>query len=404
MQSSIADGIREVHSTIASQSAKIRAFMREICAIPSMDGQIEAVAERVEEELASLGYEEIFYDRMGCLLAGIGDGPRTVLYDAHLDTVDIGKRSDWGWDPFEGKVEGDLLYARGACDTKGCVPGMVYGLSLAYRFGLLDGVRAYFYGSLEEQCDGLAPRVLVEEDRLRPDYVVIGEPTDMGVYLGQRGRVEMVIDVRGRSAHASMPQEGDNPLYKLPQVIKRVQELNDRLSTRETILGPGSIAATDLRCTTASINAIPSSCTLYLDRRLGLGEEVEAVLAEVQRCIPSELTPDMELRVLKYDEASYTGYSYAIDKIFPAWLMSTEHPYVRAALNASRFAYGHEAPTGTWPASTNGTYWMGVAGIPSIGFGPGELRYAHTTDEQVSLGDVVEATVFYALLPAFLQG
>ena len=226
----------------------------------------------------------------------------------------------------------------------------------------------------------------------------------MGVYLGQRGRVEMVIDVRGRSAHASMPQEGDNPLYKLSHVITRIQDLNGKLATRETRLGPGSIAATDLRCTTASINAIPSSCALYLDRRLGYGEGVEEVLAEAQRCIPSGLESEIALRVLKYEEPSYTGYTYAVDKLFPAWLMAMDHPYVRAALNASRVAFGREAPTGTWPASTNGTYWMGVAGIPSIGFGPGELRYAHSVEEHVSLHDVVQATAFYALLPAFLQG
>jgi putative selenium metabolism hydrolase len=395
---------QEAQSAIEVQESEIRDFMREICSIPSMDGQIEEVAARVEEELEILGYEEVVYDRMGCLLASVGEGPNTILYDAHLDTVGIGHQSDWGWDPFHGKIEGDLFFARGACDTKGCIPGMVYGLALAHRLGLLEGVRAYFYGSLEEQCDGLAPRVLVEEEGVRPDYVVIGEPTNMGVYLGQRGRVEIEIDVRGRSAHASMPKEGDNPLYKLAQVITRIRDLDERLSTRETRLGPGSIAATDLRCTTASINAIPSSCALYLDRRLGYGEGVEEVLAEVRGCIPSGFESDMELRVLKYDEPSYTGYTYVVDKIFPAWLMSTDHPYVRAALNASRMAYGHEAPTDTWPASTNGTYWMGVAGIPSIGFGPGELRFAHSLHEHVSLRDVVRATAFYAVLPAFLLG
>ncbi len=159
-----------------------------------------------------------------------------------------------------------------------------------------------------------------------------------------------------------------------------------------------------MRCMTASINAIPSPCALYLDRRLGYGEGVEEVIAQVQRCIPSGLESDMELRVLKYDKPSYTGYTYAVNKIFPSWLMAMDHPYVRTALNASRMAYGHEAPTDTWPASTKGTYWMGVAGIPSIGFGPGELRYAHSLDEHVRLRDVAQATAFYTLLPAFLQG
>jgi len=393
---------QDAHRILQTKSSHIRSLMRELCAIPSVDGAIEDVLTRVVQEAEMLGFDSIETDSMGCLLASIGEGPLTVLYDAHLDTVGIGDRSDWEHDPFVGRLDGDILYARGACDTKGCIPGMLYGLWLARELGSLDGKRLVYYGSLEEQCDGQAPRVLVEMDGLKPDVVVIGEPTDMQVYHGQRGRVEFALEIKGQSAHASMPHLGDNPLYKMASFLTNVVKLNDRLGKQESPVGAGSVAATDIACTTASINAVPSEATVFLDRRLALGEGVEEACKELEACIPSEWAADATLRVLVYDEPSYNGFRYPVDKVFPAWQLPEHDPLLNAALETYLAAYGERGSLGMWPASTNGTYWMGVAGIPSIGFGPGDLRFAHRIDEHVHLDDVVQATLFYALLPAKL--
>jgi len=380
----------------------IRRFMRLLCATPSVDGDIAAVLERVKLEVERLGYEDVQLDSMGCLFAAIGQGPTTVLYDAHLDTVGVGDRTDWSYDPFEGHMEGDVLYARGACDTKGSIPGMVYGLAIARELGLLEGLRLVYYGSLEEQCDGQAPRVLVEVDGIRPDYVVIGEPTNMQVYHGQRGRVELEVHITGRSAHASMPQLGDNPLYKLAPFLSELQALNHSLRISQSDAGGGSIAATDLRCITASINAVPSEVVLYLDRRLALGEDVRSALAEVQACVPPAYGEAISVEVLTYDEPSYNGFRYPVEKIFPAWRMPEEHPFCQAGLATFQQVFNETGELGLWPASTNGAYWNGVAGIPSLGFGPGSLEHAHRLDEHVRMKDVVAATLFYALLPANL--
>ena len=157
--------VKEIQHLIIEQEKSIKEFMLEICAIPSIDGQIADVARRVEKELIDLGYESIRYDKMGCILGQMGTGSTKILYDAHLDTVGIGDPSDWKWDPYKGKIEDQTLYARGACDTKGSVVGMVYGIAFAKRLGLLKGTEAIFYGSLEEQCDGLAPRYLMEQEK-----------------------------------------------------------------------------------------------------------------------------------------------------------------------------------------------------------------------------------------------
>ncbi|MBN1267585.1 MAG: YgeY family selenium metabolism-linked hydrolase [Anaerolineales bacterium] len=392
----------QIFSYLKPHEKDIRTFMRELCAINSVDGQIRSAAERTAAEMEKLGFHSIRTDRMGCLIGAVGNGPVKILYDAHLDTVGVGDPEEWDWDPFTGRLKNGKLYARGACDTKGCIPGMVYGLAAAAEAGVLDSFTLYYYGSLEEQCDGLAPRVLVEEEGLRPDFVVIGEPTDMAVFRAQRGRVEMAVHFSGKSAHASMPGVGVNPTYKMAPFLLAMEQLNQQLVSRGDGLARGSVAVTDLSCQTASINAVPSGCTAYLDRRLGIGEKPGDAIAEIRACIPGTLRNTIAAELMIYKEPSYTGYVRETEKVFPAWELPLEDPYVQAGLRAAEAALQKPVTTGGWPASTNGAYWRGTAGIPSIGFGPGELLHAHSLQEQVRMEDVVTAARFYALLPLFV--
>jgi putative selenium metabolism hydrolase len=385
-------------------------LMRAICAIPSTDSQIQAVGQRVGEEMARLGFDEVRFDQMGNILGRIGPPPeqsrRVIVFDSHLDTVDIGDPAQWGWDPFEGKVEDGVLYARGACDEKGSTPGMVYGMALARDLGLLEGWTAYYFGNMEEACDGIAPRAFVEHDpKVRPDVVVIGEPTRMQVYRGHKGRVELAVTAKGRSAHAASNWLGDNAIYKLLPIIAGIRDLDSRLRTHD-FLGKGTITVSDMRVSTPSLNAVPDEATIYIDRRLTFGETVESALAEVQAIIEDHAGADRDdfmLRVLTYDAPSYTGFRLIQDKYFPPWALPEDHPLVQAALRTTELAFGRRTATGRWDFSTNGTYWVGHAGIPAIGFGPGDEVHAHTAQEQVRLDDVVAATYFYALLPALIQ-
>src|SRR5258708_7448477 len=165
--------------------------------------------------------------------------------------------STWDWDPFEGKVENGILYARGACDEKCSTPGMVYGLSFARDLGLLEDTTAYYFGNMEEWCDGIAPNTFVEVDpQVRPDFVVIGEPTKMQVYRGHKGRLEMKITAKGKSAHAAANQLGDNAIYKLLPIIASIRDLEPQLGD-DPFLGHGKITVSDMRVQTPSINAVP---------------------------------------------------------------------------------------------------------------------------------------------------
>ncbi|MFZ4848313.1 MAG: YgeY family selenium metabolism-linked hydrolase [Caldilinea sp.] len=393
-----------VQQGVHQYSESIVTFLRDLCAIPSMDSQIGPVGARVQAEMVALGFDAVWFDSMGNTVGRIGDGPRTLLYDSHIDTVGIGNPAEWGWDPFVGKVEAGRFYARGACDEKGSTPPMIYGLKVARDLGLLEGWTVYYFGNMEEWCDGIAPHALVEHEGIRPDFVVIGEPTKMQVYRGHKGRVEIEVVARGRSAHAASNQLGDNALYKVLPLIEGVSRLEPQLGD-DPFLGHGKITVSDLKISTPSINAVPDQARVYIDRRLTFGESAEGAIEQVRALVPPGLLARGEITVemMKYADPSYTGFVFPVDKYFPAWALDEGHPLVQAGLQAASLVGLPAQPAGKWNFSTNGIYWMGKAGIPSIGFGPGEEETAHTTQDSVLLADVVKAAEFYALLPALLR-
>ena len=397
------DKLNEIQSRVNSSREDIIQFMLDICAIPSMDSKIGPVGERIQAEMKKLGFDEVRFDKMGNTIGRIGNGKRVMVYDSHIDTVGIGDPASWSWDPFKGKIEDGVLYARGACDEKGSTPGMIYGLAMARDLGLLEGWTVYYCGNMEEWCDGIAPNSFVEVDPgVKPDFVVIGEPTKMLTYRGHKGRLEMKVTAKGKSAHAASNHLGDNAIYKLLPVIAGIRDLEPQLGDHP-FLGHGKITVSDMHVQTPSINAVPDEAVIFIDRRMTFGETKEQVRAQVEALIPSEFKDSVKLEELFYDEPSYTGFVFPVDKYFPAWALDEDHALVRAGQLAREQIGLPSAPSGKWNFSTNGIYWAGKAGIPSIGFGPGDEETAHTVNDSVSLEDMVKATEFYAILPSLIK-
>ncbi len=392
--------VDRLKSHISAWSDDIIHFLKDLCAIPSYDSQIREVGERAAAEMKQLGFDEVWFDRMGNIIGRIGSGPVKLLYDSHIDTVGIGDPDEWAWDPFTGKVENGIFYARGACDEKNSTPGMVYGLAAARDLGLLEGITGYYFGNMEEWCDGIAPNSLVVTEGIRPDYVVIGEPTRMQVYRGHKGRVEMQVVAKGKSAHAASNYLGDNAIYKIMPVIQAISEMEPMLGD-DPFLGHGRITITDMKVETPSINAVPNEARIFIDRRITFGEDPQAVFEQVKKVIGDR--QDIEASILFYEEPSYTGFVFKVDKIFPAWVLPEDDVFVQMGVQAAEILWGVRPATGKWDFSTNGTYWMGKAGIPSIGFGPGDEVHAHTVIDQVPLKDVVRSTEWYALLPGLVS-
>ncbi|MCO6451025.1 MAG: YgeY family selenium metabolism-linked hydrolase [Caldilineales bacterium] len=393
--------VAQINAGVAAAENDILRFFREIVAIPSMDSDIAAVGERIGKEMRKLRFDDVYTDGYGSIVGRIGNGPTVLLFDSHIDTVGIGDRSQWEWDPFEGKVVDGNLYARGALDEKGSTPGMIYGMALARDLGLLDGFTLYYLGNIEEWCDGVACNAFAEWEGIRPNFVVIGEPTKMTVYRGHKGRLELEVVCKGKSAHAASNYLGDNAIYKMLPVIDAIDKMGPSLRTHE-FLGQGRITVTRISSVSPSDNAVPDECRIFIDRRVTFGDTKESVIAEIDAILPADKRQDFEIRELLYEDPSHTGAVFAYEKYFPAWALDEDHPLVEAGQAVAASLWGEAKAPGKWDFSTNGNYWAGREDIPSIGFGPGDEIYAHTVNEHVPLAEVVEATKFYALLPHML--
>ncbi len=396
----VRDGrIQDLSSEIDRCAGDISDFLRDLVRIPSFDSQIGEVGEAVAQRMRALGFDEVRFDDMGNVIGRVGNGPRSIVFDSHIDTVGIGDPTQWDWDPFEGKVEDGVLFARGACDEKGSTPPMVYALAALKRFGLLEGMTLYYFGNMEEWCDGIAPHAFVEHEGIRPDFVVIGEPTRMSIYRGHRGRVEVAARFKGKSSHAAMPHLGINPLFPAARFIQGLENLSATFAD-DPFIGKGTVSPTSVTVDTPSLNAVPDSCEVYLDRRVTIGETPELVLEQLRAVSGAD---SATIRIPMWEEPSYTGFVFPVEKVFPAWVLQESHPFVQSAVEAYMSVFGENPRIGKWNFSTNGIYWAGKAGIPSIGFGPGDEVHAHTTIDQVALADVVESAKFYAALPLALQ-
>lgn len=374
--------------------ADLVGFLRDIVAIPSMSSQEEQVVSRIEREMKALDFDEVRRDPMGNLIGRVGSGPRSVALDAHVDTVDADP-DGWQTDPWDPVIRDGFMYGRGTSDMKGGAVSSIYAAALLKRSGLLpDELTLYMTATVqEEDCDGLCWQYLIQEENLRPDVVVITEPTSLRIYRGQRGRMELEVATSGLACHGSAPARGVNAIYKMAGVIGDIERLHRRLEPVEP-LGQGSVTISDIRSTAPSLCAVADSCTIHLDRRLTTGETEDSVVAQI-RGLPSVAGNGATVTVPEYAVASYTGLVYPTKKYFPSWRMELTDPAIEAAVRGYRQAFASQPDLGFWTFSTNGVATAGLHGIPTVGFGPGEEKWAHAPDERVAIEDLVRAAAFY---------
>jgi putative selenium metabolism hydrolase len=391
----------EIAAAAQGYEADIVGFLRDLIAIPAESSHEGPVIQRIRQEMEKAGFDEIRIDAMGNILGRIGSGKTVIMMDSHTDTVGVGDPKEWAWDPYKGKVEDGYVYGRGAGDQRAGMACMVYAAKIIKDLGLLGDYTLWVVGSVqEEDCDGLAWVYILREDGIRPDCVLVTEPTNLRIYRGQRGRMEIEVHLRGRSCHASAPERGDNPIYKMSRLVAEVEKLNTRLRD-DAFLGKGTIAVTEIRSLSPSLCAVPGACSIHLDRRLTAGETKESAVAEVKALAGAE---DAEVEILNYDTPSYTGLRYPMEKYYPTWVLDEAHPLARAAV-ATYEALWKKAPTvDKWTFSTNGVGSMGLMGVPTIGFGPGEEDVAHSVVERVPIRHLVEAAQFYAAFPLIFSG
>jgi putative selenium metabolism hydrolase len=255
----------------------------------------------------------------------------------------------------------------------------------------------------EEDCDGLCWQYIIQEDRLRPDVVVITEPTSLRIYRGHRGRMEIEIETTGVSCHGSAPERGVNAIYKMAPILRDIEKLNARLKPRAP-LGKGTVTISHIRSRSPSLCAVADGCVIHLDRRLTVGENERSAVAEI-RALPSVEKAGAVVRVLEYAVPSYTGLTYPTKKYYPTWEMPESRREVKVARAAYAEVFGSEPTVGHWTFSTNGIATAGMHKVPTIGFGPGHEHFAHAPNECVEVEHLVRAAAFYAgFVESFAHG
>jgi putative selenium metabolism hydrolase len=389
--------LEELAKNFTDDSVK---FLRDIISIPSTSCQEGPVIERIGNEMAAVGFDQVSVDPMGNILGKIGNGVHIIAMDGHVDTVDVGNISNWQHDPFKGKLENGIVYGRGASDMKAAMAAMVYGGKIIKELGLEDNFTLYVTGTVqEEDCDGLCWQYIINEDKIEPEVVIISEPTNLQIYRGQRGRMEFEVITEGLSSHGAAPERGVNAIYKIAPIIKDIEQLNDRLKT-DDFLGKGSITISRIRSGSPSLNAVADMAALYIDRRLTVGDTRESAREEIES-LPSFREANAEIIIPEYDVPGYKGLQYKMQKYYPTWTIDQSHQVLKTAISLYENIYHKKSSPGKWGFSTNGVSTAGIFNIPTFGFGPANEIYAHTVDDQCPVDHLTAAMKFYAAFPKF---
>jgi putative selenium metabolism hydrolase len=373
-------------------------FLRDMIAIPSESCQEEKIILRIKAEMEKVGFDKVQIDPMGNILGYIGHGKHIIAMDAHIDTVGIGNPENWKYDPYKGFEDDEIIVGRGASDQEGGMASMVYAGKIIKDLGLEDDYTLVVVGSVqEEDCDGLCWQYIINEDKLKPEFVVITEPTDGKIYRGQRGRMEIRVKTTGVSCHGSAPERGDNAIYKMGPILSDLKALHENLVDHD-FLGKGSLTVSEIFHTSPSRCAVADSCWISIDRRLTAGETGEYAIRQIQN-LPSVKAANAEVSMYMYERAAYTGLVYPTECYFPTWLIENEHPVCHTVVDAYKGLFQEAPKVDKWTFSTNGVSIMGRYGIPCIGFGPGHEDQAHAPNERTWKKELVNCAAVYAAIP-----
>ena len=380
-----------------SYEIHVASFLGDLVSIPSLSGEESEVVQRIATEMETVGFDEVRVDRLGNVIGRIGNGPIKIAMDAHIDTVDVGNKDLWSFDPFAGLVRDGKVWGRGAADQKGGMAAMVYGGRIIKELDVNGDFTLYVTGTvMEEDCDGLCWQYLIREEGLKPECVLITEPTDCVINRGQRGRMEIKVETTGLSAHGSAPDRGVNAIYKMQPLIKGVEQLNERL-VDHPFLGKGTVVLSGIWSRSPSQCAVADGCGMSLDRRLTVGEDKDLALRQIRELAGGD---QATVSMYTYAEAAFTGKVYPTEKYYPTWLLEPDHPAIRSAVGTYESLFGGEAPVGKWVFSTNGVAISGLHDIPCFGFGPGEERHAHAPNEYNTIEQLKRCVAFYAAWPS----
>lgn len=385
---------------------RIITLCQELIRRKSYSGGEQAVARFLKETMEVSGYDSVVQDKYGDVIGCIrGKRPgKRILFDGHMDTVPVGKESDWTYPPFGAEIHGGKIYGRGASDMKGAVAAFTLAAAyFAQDCGKDFAGEIYVAGVVHEECfEGVAAR---EISRLvKPDLVVIGEASNCNLKVGQRGRAEIRVETFGVPAHSANPEKGVNAVYAMAKVIEAIRTLP---APEHPVLGKGILELTDIKSSPyPGASVVPEYCSATYDRRLLTGETGESVLAPLQELLERLQKEDPALKAkVSYavgKERCYTGEPIGSRRFFPGWLFGEEEEFLVKIRDTFR-KLDLPAEVTKYNFCTNGSHYAGEAGIPTVGMGPSDESLAHVIDEYVEVEQLRQVALrYYGIMAALL--
>jgi len=352
------------------------------------------VASEIKKMMEEASFDKVKIDGLGNVIGKIGNGKKIIAIDGHIDTVDLGNLDAWEFDPLGGEIKDGYVLGRGTTDQTGGPVAAITAGKILKELGLENDITLYVTATvMEEDCDGLCWKYIVEEDKIKPDCVIVTEPTNLNIYRGHRGRMEIEVSFYGLSAHGSAPERGENAIYMASRAALEIEKLNDNLAD-DPFLGKGSVTISEFVSSSPSLCAVSDFAKIHLDRRLTWGEDKELALNEIKNIVEGM---NAKVEILNYEETAYTGLKYGMEKYYPTWKIEEDHPVIQNGVKTFKELFNQEPVVDKWTFSTNGVTINGIYKIPVIGFGPGNEELAHAPNEKVAIEHLVKASAFYAM-------
>ena len=389
------------------RSEEVVSLCQSLIQARSYSGEEDRAASVLKEAMLARGFDTVQVDRYGNVI-GCLKGNRTgkkILFDGHIDTVPVTDESAWEFPPFAAQLHEGKIYGRGTSDMKGSVAAFVCAAAnYAQDTGRDFAGEIYVAGVVHEECfEGVAAREISKA--VQPDYVVIGEASQLNLKIGQRGRAEIVVETFGKPCHSANPEKGINSVYKMAKVIEAIRTLEP---PHHPVLGNGILELTDIKSSPyPGASVVPEYCRATYDRRLLVGETKESVLAPIQALLDNLMAQDPELRVkVSYavgKEMCYTGNEIEGERFFPGWLYGEEEAFVQDVCKTLE-QKGFTPQIAQYNFCTNGSHYSGEAGIKTFGLGPSRENLAHTVNEYIEVEQLTKVTECYqSVMEALLK-
>ncbi len=389
--------IKSAKDLINKNMPNVSKFLCDMIKIPSLSGSETNIITRIKKEMVKCLFDNIYIDRIGNIIGRIGNGKKIILMEAHIDVVDALSLNLWKNEPFNGIIRNGRIYGRGAADQKGAIAAMLYSAYILKKLNLLGNYSLFIAGTVMfEKCPGIGLEHLIGNEKLNPNCVIITAPTNLNIHIAQKGHLQLKLSVYGKSSHSGLGELSKSAIYKNLQILQVIKKINQKLKS-DKYTGKNKISVTGVVTKNPEEYTIPSLCEIYLDFQLSPNMTKNNALNQIKKYFNK--FSNIEIDITKYNGYSYKEYKILYEKYLPGWHIEKKSKLIRIAEDTYKLIYNKAPQFSFWQIPTSGSISMGKFKIPTLGFGPGNVKDIHTENESISIEQIRKSMLFYIFFP-----